>query len=300
MDEVKVVTVAVATLWTKPQLPPRPVDTPVLGNPVDMEAWLEGLDYEKRLACCTDHLIQSQLLYGEKVLVLEETGDWARVVVPGQPCSKDERGYPGWIPKVQLGDVVAAGSEQQAIVVKAFAPLYEKKDEEVLKLSFQTWLPVASIDGEWVEVATPHGSRWLRSEDVEVIEHDSLRGGGKEVVCAAEMFLDLPYLWGGMSAYGYDCSGLAYNMVRSIGVIIPRDASDQIKVGKHVEEADVQPGDLLFFAYEEGKGAVHHVGIYHGDGKMIHSPKTGRTVEIIDLAGTIYEKELCGIRRYWD
>jgi cell wall-associated NlpC family hydrolase len=59
------------------------------------------------------------------------------------------------------------------------------------------------------------------------------------------------------------------------------------------------PGDLIFFAHDEGKGRVHHVGIYYGDGRMLHAPKTGMTIEIIPLAGTVYEREICSVRRYW-
>ncbi len=59
----------------------------------------------------------------------------------------------------------------------------------------------------------------------------------------------------------------------------------------------MKAGDLLFFAYEEGKGAIHHVGLYVGGGKMLHSPKTGKSIEILTLKETIYEKELCAVRR---
>jgi cell wall-associated NlpC family hydrolase len=59
------------------------------------------------------------------------------------------------------------------------------------------------------------------------------------------------------------------------------------------------PGDLLFFAYEEGKGNLHHVGIYDGNNKMLHAPQTGSGVEVIPLKGTVYEKELFAVRRYW-
>lgn len=88
-------------------------------------------------------------------------------------------------------------------------------------------------------------------------------------------------------------------MHRAAGLVIPRDASDQAKSGTAIEREDLEPGDLLFFAYEQGQGYVHHVAIYYGDGQMIHAPKTGKTVEIITLRGTDYETEYWGARRYW-
>jgi cell wall-associated NlpC family hydrolase len=88
-------------------------------------------------------------------------------------------------------------------------------------------------------------------------------------------------------------------MCKANGFIIPRDAHDQANAGVEIKLEEIRPGDLLFFAYEGGKGRIHHVGIYYGDGKLLHSPNTGKTVEIIPLAGTIYERELCAARRYW-
>ena len=122
---------------------------------------------------------------------------------------------------------------------------------------------------------------------------------GERMIEIGRQFLNLPYLWGGMSSYGYDCSGFSYSMHRAIGITIPRDASDQSKGGREISKSDLAPGDLLFFAYKEGKGHVHHVGIYAGGGRMIHAPRTGRSVEIIDLHGSEYEPEHCISRRYW-
>ncbi|MCQ2009102.1 NlpC/P60 family protein [Sporolactobacillus sp. STSJ-5] len=83
------------------------------------------------------------------------------------------------------------------------------------------------------------------------------------------------------------------------GYLIPRDADDQSILGKAVSFENVLPGDLLFFAYERGKGYVHHVGIYVGNGKMIHSPTPGAIISITELKESKYEEELCTIRRYW-
>lgn len=90
-------------------------------------------------------------------------------------------------------------------------------------------------------------------------------------------------------------------MLKANGFIIPRDAADQATAGIEVDKDKAeswQVGDLLFFAYEEGKGRLHHVGIYYGNGLMIHSPTPGKAVEIIELAGTVHEKELCAVRRF--
>lgn len=295
------VKVSVAALWTSLESP-RHLDMPALENPVRLEGWLDSMTYEQRLALCEDNLIQSQLLYGEKVLVVEEAGEWAKVLVPSQPSKKDERGYPGWIPKCQLGEMASAKTESFAVVTACKTNLLDEAKEETLTLSYQTRLPVVSVDEDLVQVDTPHGMGYLNNKNITICQSENeLRpSSGKDIVLSAERFLGLPYLWGGMSAFGYDCSGFAYNMLRAHGITVPRDAGDQANRGKEVDLDKLEPGDLLFFAFEEGKGFIHHVGIYYGAGKMIHAPKTGKSVEVISLAGSAYEPELCCARRYWE
>ncbi|MFM1653574.1 NlpC/P60 family protein [Brevibacillus sp. B_LB10_24] len=298
-----VASVPVATVWTTPASP-REMDRPAIENPADLTGWLQAMSYEDRLELCEANLVQTQVLYGSLVEVIEEEAGWLKVVIPSQPSKKDERGYPGWMPKCQLLEAsgFAANPDQPtAVVTSTAARLYDKEGEPGITLSFLTRLPVISQSGEWIEVTTPAGPQLLKQSDVAVFltERDIPIGTGKQIVEAGKQFLGLPYLWGGMSSFGYDCSGFAYNMHLANGIIIPRDASDQAKQGKAVERQDLQPGDLLFFAYEEGKGAVHHVGIYAGDDQMLHSPKTGKTIELLPLSGSAYEVELCAARRYW-
>ena len=95
------VAVSVATVWTTPQSP-RPVDQPALTNPVDMRGWVSAMTLDQQEALTSDELDQTQVLYGDRVIVLQEQGDWDQVVVPDQSTPKNSQGYPGWIPKAQL------------------------------------------------------------------------------------------------------------------------------------------------------------------------------------------------------
>lgn len=79
------------------------------------------------------------------------------------------------------------------------------------------------------------------------------------------------------------------------------DASDQARGGVEVllyDPSTWKKGDLLFFANDEGTGSVRHVGFYYGNGQLLHSPSTGKTVEILVLAESKLEKEICAVRRY--
>ena len=95
------VTVSVATVWTTPQSP-RPVDHPALTNPVDIRGWLSDMTQAQQQTLTSDNLNQTQALFGDRVFLVGEQGDWDEVLVPGQPTPKNALGYPGWIPKAQL------------------------------------------------------------------------------------------------------------------------------------------------------------------------------------------------------
>lgn len=297
-----VTAVQVATVWTDPSSP-RNIDVPGTASPANIPIWKENLTHEASLALCEENRIQTQLLYAEPVKLIAIQQDWAQIVTPSQPSKKDVRGYPGWVPLRQLQKVNRQTwqTDYYAVITAAETWLENEAGASVIQLSYQTCLPVIATEGDSVEVQTPHGKLYAAKQDIAVrpSEQHMVQENGDAIVQAGEQFTGLPYFWGGMSSFGYDCSGLAYTAHKANGYLIGRDTSDQIMGGVHIPEKERKPGDLLFFAYEKGKGELHHVGIYYGDNKLLHAPQTGKGVEVIDLEGTVYEKELCAIRRYW-
>ncbi|MCZ8512674.1 NlpC/P60 family protein [Paenibacillus filicis] len=301
--------VSVATVWTKPESP-RLMDEPALRHPADLRAWLAHMSVADKLDLCEANRVQTQILYGTLVLAEEERDGWVKVLIPEQATRKEARGYPGWVPRRQLMPEPEGwpATALQAKVASGRAWLYSAPSAPIphLELSFLTVLPVLETGEEWVKVRTAEGSGFLRAADVRLTDDLSAPGPapeggvGQAIVKQGEAFLGLPYLWGGMSSFGYDCSGFAYSMHRAFGLSIPRDASDQARHGKPVEKDRLEPGDLLFFAHEEGKGAVHHVGIYAGNGRMLHSPESVKSIELIDLSGYRLAAEHCASRRYWE
>ena len=290
------VDVAVATLWAEPAVT-RPVDGGSLTNPVHVEQWLSAMTTDDRL-WLVDRTV-TQALYGDRVRVLETRGDWARVVVVGQPSSLHPDGYPGWLPAVQLSRPASADTGRSAVVTTPTAELRDPAEPTiaVMELSYATALPVTGVDDRGVTVARPDGRPGLLSPaDVEVAGSAPGRPLGADLVDSARRFSGLPYLWAGTSALGFDCSGFTWGVYRAHGIVIPRDARDQAAAGWPVEPSQLEPGDLLF--YGASRDTIHHVAMYVGDGRMIQSPATGRTVETVSVAGSPLAREFWGARRY--
>jgi cell wall-associated NlpC family hydrolase len=102
----------------------------------------------------------------------------------------------------------------------------------------------------------------------------------------------VPYRWGGASlASGFDCSGLVYWAYGRLGVELPHSSYALYDLGRKVAPAKMEPGDLLFFY------GLGHVGVYLGQGRMVHAPSSGRHVEVVKLGGSHYGSRLVGARR---
>ncbi len=118
-----------------------------------------------------------------------------------------------------------------------------------------------------------------------------------ELVVTAMGFLGVPYKRGGGSfETGFDCSGFVRAMYeQTAGLLLPRKAEQQAAATTQIDKADLQPGDLVFF--NTLKRTFSHVGIYVGDGKFIHSPRSGTAVRVEDMQKTYWNQRFDGARR---
>ena len=155
--------------------------------------------------------------------------------------------------------------------------------------------------GKWVEVMLPSGrTGWVLKKDVRPLgERIDIRMGDsaeglvsiekmEDVIRQAYSLLGVPCLWGGMSSKGVDCSGLVRICFLMNDILLPRNATQQIKCGKEVNIKDIQRGDLIFFGNTE-TGAITHVGIYLGNGEFIHASHLVRVNSLIPGAENYYE-----------
>ena len=118
---------------------------------------------------------------------------------------------------------------------------------------------------------------------------------GNQIVEYAKTFIGVPYVYGGSSPSGFDCSGFTSYIYKQFGVNLYRVANDQAKNGYVVERDELIPGDIILFA--RNGSYINHVGIYVGNNSFIHAPQTGRNVEITSMASGYYDRCYFGARR---
>lgn len=123
-------------------------------------------------------------------------------------------------------------------------------------------------------------------------------GGGAAIAAQAAALVGTPYHFGGADVSGFDCSGLALYVHERLGIAIPRSALEQQRAARPVPLAQLAPGDLVFFRIHARH--VDHVGIYAGDGRFIHAPRSGLAVSYATLSSGFYARHLHSAGRFWN
>lgn len=188
----------------------------------------------------------TSLLFGETCSLLESKGEWLHI-------SCDHDGYKGWVPESYL----AVYPENRPVWTKRLdvhGAMWQNVDSRI-DLSPGSLLP--DVDETHI-----FGHHFKFSDSRAFIPET------KDACSLAMLFLFTPYLWGGRSVWGIDCSGLTQVVYSMLGKSLPRDARDQEKLGTEVDFEHLLPGDLAFFHKE---GNVTHVGIVLPGDEIIHA-----------------------------
>ncbi len=116
------------------------------------------------------------------------------------------------------------------------------------------------------------------------------------IIATGQKYMGVPYVWGGATPAGFDCSGFTQYVMKQNGITIPRTAAEQFAAGSPVDKANLQVGDLVFFTtYKPG---ASHVGFYMGDGKFLHASSGAKEVTVSKLDEKYYTERYIGARRY--
>ena len=161
-----------------------------------------------------------------------------------------------------------------------------KTTNKIGELKKDTNVTIIFREGDWYRIQYGTDEAYVSanyvSDDPELIEAANTKSVGEEIVEYAKEFIGIPYVYGGTSPSGFDCSGFVKYVYAHFGVALPRVTYDQIKVGTSIDYSELQAGDLVFFRGGD------HVGIYVGNGQYIHAPRTGRTITVEDLNRSVY------------
>jgi cell wall-associated NlpC family hydrolase len=295
-----VVAVSVAEVWSHHRKV-LPVDRPAQQRPARVSTWLHRMTFFQR-----SHLyrrLATQVRYGELVYVLGTRGPLTHVRIPDQTGGRFPNGIIGWVASRQLAPEPAGweshGRVATVVAKRAALDRTTGGTTRSLSVSYATTLPVVAVHRHRVDVAVPGGVGWLsRSEvRVHVPGKAALRPSPHRVLAQAKRFLGLPYLWAGMTSWGFDCSGLTATVYSMLGITLPRDAADQSLAGHAVSRRHLRLGDLVFFSHTRKRGDIHHVAIYAGKGRVLQSPYTGAHVEVVKLRHSYLNREYWGATR---
>jgi len=215
----------------------------------------------------------NQLLFGDQIFIKGQVKEWVLV-----QTLDDE--YEGWVDRKQV-EIISKEEFKELLNADDYYSL--ELASRVLSEDGQTNLMFtlgARLPGYNLNRFQVNGNVFLFPGDTCSNRENASPG---HILLYAEKYLDAPYLWGGRSPFGIDCSGLVQMVFKMGGVLLPRDSSQQMNMGSPVNFIhEAQPGGLAFFGEEEGD--ITHVGIITGNGSIIHASGKVR-VDHIDHQG---------------
>ena len=252
-------------------------------------AYLRALpDYESPL--------ETQALMGAVMEVLDSSSYWVKVHLL-------DPDYTAWVNRLQIrpiGSLEEYAAAPKSVCMARYSAIYSgpSASSPVLRdlVRGDIVLRKGNVKRRGFRlISTPGGEEgWVRCRDLKDLQ--SLSGNAESVVDEALSYLGTPYLWGGNSVKGFDCSGLVRQCFFMAGILLPRNASEQLLCGEPIDVSGVlegnwdalQPGDLLFFGNKE-TGRVSHVGIYTGGGHLVHSSMVVRHNSLLEGETDYYE-----------
>ena len=234
----------------------------------------------------------SQTRMGTLVQVLERKGYWARIKTP-EP-------YEGWVNELALAPTRELSPEEQKATKMygaTLAPMTRKEAEKYLKAP--KYICIENIPeqnllmGNMVRTDKPAPGmvdfrKWAEDEAAETDEAKI-----KDIIELSKTYLGCPYMWAGMSPGRFDCSGLTGFCYFMNGILLPRDASQQVKCGIEIPIDQMQKGDLVFF----GDTSVGHVALCIGGRKIIHASQLVRINSLTPGEADYYGRNILHVRR---
>jgi len=220
-------------------------------------------------AAFTSKMITQGLMF-ESVFILGEQDNWYNI--------KMEDGYEGWIHHFYVSEN-HINSQNSIILTDRYTPLrlQRGKDGQIMALlSFGTVVPLIEKTSGYCKIQMINGE-----EAFIPAQHEMSQQHRSDIVRLVTTLLGVPYLWGGKSSFGFDCSGFVQMVLKTAGIYIKRDSSQQAKdqALEDISKSDASPGDLMFFSEND---CINHVAFIAGEGKIIHCSGEVKIQSIIE------------------
>jgi hypothetical protein len=223
----------------------------------------------------------NQALFNELVEIIEKEERYYRI--------RQGDGYEGWIRKQFLSAHDRFQGDGPFIVINNLAPAFAKLDmssKRTTSIPYGCLLYGREIDGFLEIITERYGELFINSNDYMEIDkfYSDAELDSANIVNEADKFLGAPYLWGGRSFFGIDCSGFVQIVMSRFNIALPRDSKDQISAGIEVKREDIRAGDLLFFP--------RHVTLALSEDLMVHSTPSngGVAYNSLDPESPIYSR----------
>jgi len=253
----------------------------------------------------------SEALAGERIRLAAELEGWSLVILAEQ----DE--LAGWVRSDELAPVGSVERDEGGVRAvpnprtppsglpqtpqRGKAPLRAEASEGsaiIAHLGAGTDFRAWRRHDDWYFIVLGDGrAGWVQERYIAL---GGVEDGGEpwrqSIVATAETYLGTPYVWGGTSESGFDCSGLVWRVFKQNGIEVPRTAGPQYREGRKLSRDELQPGDLVFFStYSAGP---NHVGIYAGDGRFIQAESSQAGVRYSELDGEYWRDHIYGFTRW--
>lgn len=241
---------------------------------------------------------------GTSMTVTGESGDWYKVRYNGS----DGYVYKTYVTLSQgSGFTVTEKEDTEAVVVSAVnmrtGPATGYTSMRVLGSGVR--VTITGTSGNWSRVEYNGSTGYIFSSYLSTNLSSSGSGStsssseGEAIVAEGKKYLGVPYVYGGTSPSGFDCSGFVYYVYKQCGYSITRTATAQNSDGYYISRSELQPGDIVIF-YNSAMTAIGHAGIYVGDGQFIHASSGSGKVVISSLSSTYYNTHYYSARRVVD
>ncbi len=241
----------------------------------------------------TSHSIMHTLWNGNRINVIGESDNWYNIRLSD--------GRTGWVSKDYIASQMSTTGTVTATRLNVrTGPSTSNSIMHTLWNGNRVNV-IGESDG-WYNIRLSDGrTGWVSKTYLQVTgsnQQDTKQQKIDKVIATAKSLIGTPYVYGGESLEegGFDCSGFTQYVYKQVGYNLNRISSDQAVQGIYVSRSNMQPGDLVFSSFN-ANGKVDHVGIYLGNGQMIHSPSTGDTVKITNINVSYWQQRYVTARR---